>query len=118
MIQAYYTIAMAASPAEGGQTQQSPVFMFGWLVLMIGVFYFLMIRPQQKREKERRNMISNVKSGDKVVFSGGIIGTITNVKEKTFTIRIAEKTKVEVSRSAVSQVIGQDDEIEPIAENK
>jgi len=56
----------------------------------------------------------NVKSGDKVVFSGGIIGTVANTKENTFMIRIAEKVKVEVARGAVSQVLGKDDEPEDV----
>lgn len=106
----FATLAMAPPPGEGGQ-EQSPVYMIGWLVLMIAIFYFLMIRPQQRREKERRKLIDNIKTGDQVVFSGGILGVVTNVKDKTFTIKIADNTKIEVSRAAVSQVLekGKDD---------
>ncbi len=100
------TVAMAApGGAGGGANQQSPVFMFGWIAIMIAIFYFLMIRPQQKRAKERQKLLDAIKSGDRVVFGGGILGTVTNVKEKTILIKIADNVKIEVSRGAVSQVL-------------
>lgn len=95
---------VAMAPAQG-QEQQSPVFMIGWLALMVLIFYFMLIRPQQRREKERRAMIEQIQSGDRVLFSGGIIGMVTNVKEKTFVIKIADGVKVEVLRAAVSRVL-------------
>jgi len=100
---------LAMAPSQGGQ-QQSPMFMFGWLGIMLVIFYFMLIRPQQRREKERRSLLESIKSGDKVVFSGGILGIITNVKEKTFTIKIADGVKVEVSRGAVTQVLEKGDQ--------
>jgi preprotein translocase subunit YajC len=96
----------------GGGTQSSPqssLFMFGWLGLMLFVFYFLMIRPQQRRDKERRAMIESVKSGDRVVFAGGFIGMVTNVKDRTLVIRIADNVKVEVTRTSVAQVLAKDE---------
>ncbi len=96
--------AMAA-PAEGQEAQQSPVFIFGWLAIMIVIFYFILIRPQQRKEKERQALLSQVKSGDRVLFGGGIIGTVTNVKDNVFTIKIADKVKVDVTRGAVTQVL-------------
>lgn len=96
----------------GGQAGggQSPIFMIGWIVIMIAVFYFLLIRPQQKREKERRGMISGVKSGDRIVFGGGFMGTVANVKEKTLMVKIADGVKVEILRAAIVQVLGKDEE--------
>ena len=100
------TLLAMAPPAGGGQQQQqSPLFMFGWLGIMLVIFYFMLIRPQQTRERERRKLLENIKSDDRVVFSGGIIGIVTNVKEKTFTIKIADGVKIEVSRGAVTQVL-------------
>ena len=96
---------LAMAPAGGGQQQQSPLFMFGWLGIMLVIFYFMLIRPQQTRERERRKLLENIKSDDRVVFSGGIIGIVTNVKEKTFIIKIADNVKIEVSRGAVTQVL-------------
>lgn len=102
------TIAAGQAPAGGG-TQQSPFFMFGWLGLMLVIFYFMLIRPQQRREKERQQLLGNIKSGDRVVFSGGIIGMVANVKEKTFIVKIADNVKIEVSRGAVSQILDKGD---------
>jgi preprotein translocase subunit YajC len=79
--------------------------MFGWLALMIMIFYFILIRPQQRREKERQALLKAVKSGDRVLFAGGMIGVVTNVSDKTFSIKIADKVKVDVVRGAVTQVL-------------
>lgn len=99
-------IAMAPPPgANGAQSHSSPMFTMGWLALMVAIFYFIMIRPQRRREKERKALISSIKAGDRVLLSSGILGDIANVKEKTLVVRIAEKTKIEVLKSAVSQVL-------------
>lgn len=103
-------VAMAGGGGAPDQ-QQSPVFMFGWLGLMILIFYFILIRPQQRREKERRALLAAVKSGDRVLFGGGLIGTVTNATEKTFTIKVADKVKIDVIRGAVTQVLGKDEEV-------
>ena len=103
-----FMTVLAMAPGAGGgagQQQQSPLFMFGWLGIMLVIFYFMLIRPQQTRERERRKLLENIKSDDRVAFSGGIIGIVTNVKDKTFIIKIADNVKIEVSRSAVTQVL-------------
>ncbi len=82
------------------------------MVLIIGVMYFMMIRPQQRKEKERRQMIDNLKSGTKVIFGGGLVGTITNVKETTFVIKVADNVKVEALRASVSRVLEKGDKVE------
>ena len=110
------TLAMAGQPGGAGGGQSNPTFMIGWLVLMVGIFYFLMIRPQQRQAKERRALLDAVKTGDRVIFSGGILGIVTNVKDKILVVKIAENVKVEVVRSAISQVLGKDEE--PAAEEK
>jgi preprotein translocase subunit YajC len=102
------SILAMAGPA-GAEQQQSPLMMPMMLVLMLAMFYFLIIRPQQRREKERRAMLDAVKSGDRVVFGGGFMGIVTNVKDKTAIVRIADNVKVEVVRGAISQVLGKDD---------
>ena len=98
-------LAMAPPPGGGGQPAQSPVFMFGWLAIMIALFYFMLIRPQRRKEKERQQLLSAIKTGDRVLFGGGLIGIIANVKEKTYVIKVADKTKLEVVRGAVTQVL-------------
>lgn len=98
-------IAMAPPAGGAGQPAQSPVFMFGWLAIMIALFYFMLIRPQRRKEKERQQLLSAIKTGDRVLFGGGLIGIIANVKEKTYVIKVADKTKLEVVRGAVTQVL-------------
>jgi preprotein translocase subunit YajC len=98
-------LPIAMGGPGGPDSQQSPAFMFGWLALMIMIFYFILIRPQQRREKERQALLKAVKSGDRVLFAGGMIGVVTNVSDKTFSIKIADKVKVDVVRGAVTQVL-------------
>jgi len=89
--------------------------MLGMLVpmlLIFGIFYFMLIRPQQRREKERKAMIDNIKSGDRILFAGGLLGTVTNIKEATFIVKIADNVKIEIARGAVSRVLQKDDKVE------
>jgi preprotein translocase subunit YajC len=74
------------------------------MLLIIGVFYMLLIRPQQKRQRELQATISQLKPGDRVVTTGGIIGTITTVRDTSFLIRSADKSMLEVSRSAIAGI--------------
>ena len=76
------------------------------------IFIVLMIAPQRKRQKQHQQMIKELKSGDKVVSIGGIIGTITNVKEKTFIVKLCDNTKVEFLKSAISDKIADETEAE------
>ena len=74
------------------------------MLLIIGVFYLLLIRPQQKRQRELQQTISELKAGDRVVTTGGVIGTITTVRDTSFLIRSADKSILEISRSAVAGI--------------
>ena len=82
----------------GGLAQLLPIF------LIIAVFYFLLIRPQQRRQKQLQETISSLKTGDRVITTGGIIGVITMVRETTFLIRSADKTILEIARSAIADI--------------
>jgi len=75
------------------------------MLLILAIFYFMMIRPQQRKEKERRKMIEELRAGAKVIFAGGIIGTIVEATEKTFRIETASGTEMEVLRSCVQGVV-------------
>jgi preprotein translocase subunit YajC len=80
---------------------------FGFLipmVLVFGVFYVLMIRPQQKRQKELQQTIGTLKAGDRIVTTGGVIGTITTVRDTSFLVRSGEKSIIEIARSAVAAI--------------
>ena len=74
------------------------------MLLIIGVFYILLIRPQQQRQRQLQQTISELKAGDRVVTTGGVIGTITSVKDTSFLIRSADKTILEIKRSAVAGI--------------
>lgn len=74
------------------------------MILIFGVFYVLLIRPQQKKQRQLQATIAELKAGDKVVTTGGIIGTITTVRDTSFLIRSADKTILEIARSAVAGV--------------
>jgi preprotein translocase subunit YajC len=78
------------------------------MLLIIGVFYMLLIRPQQKRQRELQQTISELKAGDRVVTTGGIIGTITTVRDTSFLIRSADKSILEIARSAVAGIEGEE----------
>jgi preprotein translocase subunit YajC len=98
-------LAMAPQPTgQPGQPAPLPVWanLFP-VVLLIVVFYFALIRPQQKKAKEHAEMLKTVKPGDKIVTSGGIIGVVVSVKERSLSIRSAD-TKLEVLKSAVSEI--------------
>jgi len=84
--------------AGGGLVQILPIF------LIIAVFYFLLIRPQQKRQKQLQDTVASLKNGDRVITNGGIIGVITMVKETSFLIRSADKTILEVARTAIADI--------------
>ena len=95
--------AMGGAPAEGAPAP-NPIVQFIPLILIFVVFYFLMIRPQQKQAKERKAMLDNVKRGDEIVTSGGIIGRVTDVADDTLMLEIAKDVRVKIQRGAVFSV--------------
>lgn len=78
---------------------------FGPMILIFAIFYFLLIRPQQKREKERRDMLSGLKEGDDIITIGGIYGRILNIKDDVITLEVGDKLKIKVTRSAIGTVL-------------
>lgn len=74
-------------------------------ILMFAIFYFLLIRPQQKQQKARQAMLDSLKKGNKVITIGGIYGEITDIKDDQLILRIADKVEIKTTRGAVSQVI-------------
>ncbi len=93
-----YAQGQAAS-ASGGLGAFLP------LIGMIVIFYFLLIRPQQKKEKQRQSMIQAIQKGDRVILAGGIYGTVTTVKEDIVVVKIATNTNVEFSKSSIQTKI-------------
>lgn len=74
------------------------------LILLLVVFYFILIRPQQKKAKEHKQLLTTLRPGDKVLTSGGVIGTVITVREKTVTLRSAD-AKLELTKSAVGEIV-------------
>ena len=79
------------------------------MVIMIGLFYFMLIRPQRRKEKERIKTIAEIRAGERIIFSGGLLGTVTEVREHTFIVEIAPKVNIEIARAAVGRVLGKDE---------
>ena len=96
-------VSLAYAMGQGGGAGQGAGGFSGFipLILMFVIFYFLLIRPQQKKTKEHREMISNLKKGDRVITSGGIYGRITGMDENTLTIEIADKVRVKLARGNI-----------------
>jgi len=94
-------IAQTAAPAAS--TGFPPFMIVVWL-LFIGGFYFLFIAPQKKKQKQHEKMLASLQSGDEVVTTGGIYGTITNVKDDRFVLKVADNTKIEIGKGFVNSV--------------
>jgi preprotein translocase subunit YajC len=101
-----FTINVAHAMGQGGQAGAGAggFSAFIPIILMFVIFYFLLIRPQQKKTKEHREMISNLKKGDRIITSGGIHGRITGIKEaeNILVVEIADKVRVKVARGNVA----------------
>lgn len=94
--------AMAqAAPAQ----QADPIMSFLPLIILFVIFYFLLIRPQQKKAKEHKLMVEALKKGDEVITSGGVLGKITDVGENYVTVSIADNTDIKMQRQAVTTVL-------------
>ena len=91
-------------PAGSGTGNSAPAFMnFLPLIAMVAAFYWILIRPQQKKAKEHENLLKSLKGGDRVVTSGGLIGVVISVKDKAVSLRCAD-AKLEVLKSSISEV--------------
>jgi preprotein translocase subunit YajC len=103
-----FELLALAPPAPAG-TEPNPtgqmVQMIGMFAILGAMFYFMLIRPQQKQRKEQENLLKNLKAGDKVLTSAGIYGVVANVKDKSVLVKIADNVKVEMNKSAITNVL-------------
>ena len=98
-----YAMASPQSGGGGGFSQTMPTLvMFG---AMFAIFYFLMIRPQQKQKQQRERMLSAIKRGDRVVTTSGMYGTVTGLTDQTVVLRVADQVKLEFERGAIGRVL-------------
>lgn len=98
-----YLILIAQAATEGAPAP-NPLMSFLPLIFIFVIFYFLLIRPQQKKQKEHANLVASLKSGDRVITTAGIHGLITNVKENTVSLKVADNVKIEMDRAAIVTV--------------
>lgn len=113
----YQGLAMAqaeAPPADAAPQGPDMKSLWIFFVAFMAIMYFLMIRPNQKREKERREMLNSLAKGDKVVTTGGICGTIVGLTDKSVVIKVSDEpiVKIEFLRAAVSRVAARDEKSE------
>lgn len=99
------TYAMMGPGGGQGGGQQNPMSFFIFMAVLFAVFYFILIRPQQKRQKDQRQLLQNLKKGDKVITTGGLQGTIVNLTDAVVTVEIADKVKVKVGRNYIAGLI-------------
>lgn len=110
----FSALAWAADAPASSTGGGSALTSFLPIILIFAVMYFLMIRPQQKRQKEHQAMLQAIQKGDKVQTNGGIIGTVTGMDQETLTLEIAPQVRVKVGRSFVSRVIRPTDVSAPV----
>ena len=94
------------NPQGGGQGGSEFLIM---MLLIFAVMYFLIFRPQARKQKQQKLMLENVKKGDKIITTGGIHGTVVGVKDKTLLVKIAENVKIELNRSSIAMTLSSDD---------
>jgi preprotein translocase subunit YajC len=105
MLAAIAYAADAAAPAGGAS---NPILAYAPLILMFGLLYFLMIRPQQKKQKELKKFVDSMKKGDSVVTSSGILGVIAGIKDSSIILKVGDgETKIEFLKSAVAGPAGE-----------
>lgn len=105
------SVAYAMGQAGGQAGQAGGLAGFLPIIILFAIFYFLLIRPQQKKAKEHRDMVANLKKGARVITGAGIYGTIQSLDETTIGLEIAEKVKIKITRASVAMVLSEDDSI-------
>ncbi len=88
-----------------GAPQGSPMVHFIPIILIFGIFYFLLIRPQKQKQDEHKTMVSGLKKNDEVITAGGIHGTVVNVKDRSVIVRVDDNVKIEIERDFVSTIV-------------
>ena len=96
---------LAQTPAGSPAAAANPLASFIPIILIFIIMYFLLFRPQMRRQKEQQRVVASLKTGDRVVTASGIHGMITNVKDTTVTVKVADNVKIEMEKSAITNVV-------------
>ena len=100
-----FTLAFAqAATAQAPKAQGNPLISLMPIFLIFIVFYFLLIRPQKKNQKQHAQMIEDLKKNDEIITSGGLYGTIVNIQEDVITLRVDDSTRLKIQKSSVSKL--------------
>ena len=108
MISSQSILNLLAETGTEGPPPPSLLTQFFPFIIIFVLFYFLLIRPQKKRQQQMQEQMNALKTGDKVITAGGIHGLVTNVKDKSATLKIADNVKVEFEKTSIVQVIKKD----------
>ena len=103
-------LAQATAPAPLPSVGEQLAQMLPMFILIVAIFYFVIYRPQKQQREKQQGMINQLKKGDKVVTSGGIWGTVTNVGKETVTLQVAENAKIKVVREHIARLRGDEDD--------
>lgn len=110
--------AQTGTPGAAPSPQAGLMNILPMMIVIFVIFYFFIIRPQSKRQKEMQKMLDAIKKGDKVITSGGILGLVTDVKGTIVTVKISKETEVEFRKSAIASIVTPEVEKELKGENK
>lgn len=102
-----FAYAMAQSPSGGGSGAVMTQLLF--FAAIFAIFYFLLIRPQQRQKRDREAMLGSIKKGDRVVTSGGLHGTVVGLSEQTMTLKVADSVRLDFDRSALGRIVNASD---------
>jgi preprotein translocase subunit YajC len=97
--------AYAAAQSPSGSSGGSMMVQIAFFAAIFAIFYFLLIRPQQKQKRERESMLSAVKPGDRVVMSSGLHGTVVKLSDQSVTLKVADQVRLEFDRSAIGRIV-------------
>jgi len=118
MVEWAYAQAREAAPTSGGGFLGQINLLIPFIA-MFAIFYFLLIRPQQKKQREHRQVLQNLKRGDRVVTGGGIYGTVTKIRNEIVHVEIADQVRIRVTKSSIADVVAEGDRVfEEIEESK
>ena len=109
-------LAETAAPVAAGK--QDMTQFWGMMAIMAALFYFAIIRPQRRQQKERKEMMTTLKTGDRVLLTSGLLGQIGSVKEHTVMVKLADNLKVEALRSSVSRILDKDADLNGVETTK